>query len=186
MLGKTFICCNEFNEIKANEAAIPPHNARKEATMESDMRKIIAAFLKEAAPGAEHERLKSDLAEWAAAIGYKKIFPNFADGSIPDALRATEDNQYLLVGDAKDSENETVATSNTMSRIAGYIANFRGLLSHYKGGRIAVATNSSAEAAKWVPVLNTLAGAACISGGDDTAPNFQVLQFKPRTWIIWW
>jgi hypothetical protein len=154
--------------------------------MAEDFKKFVAGLLKEGAAGAEHERLKADLAEWAGARGYSKTFNQFSDGSIPDALRAKPNAPYLFVGDAKDAKTETIDVTDTVSRIGGYIKNFALLLAQYKGGIIAVATNSAKEAARWLPTLNTLAQAANLTDGTGGQPNFKIDHPKAKTWIVWW
>lgn len=99
---------------------------------------------------------------------------------------ADSEDTLLLVGDAKDSSVETTDDSATVSRIGGYIRNFASQLSHYMGGTIAVATNSADEAAKWVPVLNTLAKAATLTDASHRPPDFKVDHFATRTWVVRW
>jgi hypothetical protein len=73
--------------------------------MERDrFEKMVSRLLREAgAPGAEHERLLAELAEWAASMNYKEEYTQFTSGTLPDVLRRTSDNEFLFVGDAKDA-----------------------------------------------------------------------------------
>lgn len=159
--------------------------------MSQEYDKIIARILREAGgPGAEHERLRGELAAWANARGYTKLYSEFESGSKPDVLRGTPDDKYLFVGDAKDSANETAENTETMARIAGYIREFARHLGDtgYRGGLLAIATNSAAAAAAWVPTLNILARAAGITAGAvRTPPNFQVVVVSAgQTWVVYW
>ncbi len=97
--------------------------------------------------------------------------------------------QYLFCGDAKDSTNETVDNSDTLKRIRGYFDEFAAVLGEdgFKGGLLAIATNSEKEAQRWAPVLNTLAAAAGITGSDGTPPNFEVERIlNQKTWVTFW
>jgi hypothetical protein len=92
-------------------------------------------------------------------------------------------------GDAKDSENEDATNGETLKRIQGYFQEFAARLggSVYKGGILAIATNSAEAAADWVPALNTLACTAGITGKGGVQPNFKVTETRQgKTWIIWW
>ena len=152
--------------------------------------KMVSRLLRKAgAPGAEHERLQAELAEWAASMNYKEEYAQFTSGARPDVLRRTSDNEFLFVGDAKDSENEDATNGETLKRIQGYFQEFAARLggNGYKGGVLAIATNSAEAAADWVPALNTLARTAGITGKGGVQPNFKVKMTKPgKTWIIWW
>jgi hypothetical protein len=155
-----------------------------------DFDKLIQRILREArAPGSEHERLKSELAQWAQSKSYTKVFSRFQNGGEPDVLRATPDNAYLFVGDAKDAKNETPDNSETLQRIWNYVQEFTRLLGNpsYKGGYIAVATNSAQAAASWVIALNALARLAGITDGQGNGPTFKPIESKPgKTWIVYW
>ncbi len=152
--------------------------------------KMVSRVLREAgAPGAEHERLLAELAEWAASMNYSEESVQFTSGARPDVLRRTSDNEFLFVGDAKDAENEDATNGETLTRIQGYFQEFAALLGKnaHKGGILAIATNSAAAAADWVPALNTLASTAGISGKGGGQPNFTVTVTRPgKTWIVWW
>ena len=152
--------------------------------------KMVSRLVREAgAPGAEHERLLAELAVWAASMNYKVENAQFTSGARPDVLRRTSDNEFLFVGDAKDSENEDATNGETLKRIQGYFQEFAARLggNEYKGGVLAIATNSAEAAADWVPVLNTLARTAGITGKGGVQPNFKVTETRQgKTWIIWW
>ena len=159
--------------------------------MERDrFEKMVSRLLREAgAPGAEHERLLAELAEWAASMNDKEEYTQFTSGARPDVLRRTSNNEFLFVGDAKDSENENATNGETLKRIHGYFQEFAARLggNGYKGGVLAIATNSAEAAADWVPALNTLTRTAGINGKGGELPNFKVKMTKPgKTWIIWW
>lgn len=152
--------------------------------------KMVRRILREAgSPGAEHERLLAELAEWAASMGHSEESVQFTSGARPDVLRRTSDNEFLFVGDAKDAENEDATNGETLKRIQGYLQEFAALLGKnaHKGGILAIATNSATAAADWVPALNTLARTAGITGKGGELPNFKVKMTKHgKTWIIWW
>ncbi len=122
--------------------------------------------------------------------GFSKAYSGFQNGNRPDVLRGTPDDRYLFVGDAKDSEHETVDNGETVARIASYIRDFAEHLGNpgYRGGYIAIVTDSLAAAHAWVPALNLLARAACITAGSDhRAPNFQVHELRAgQSWIVYW
>ena len=90
--------------------------------MERDrFEKMVSRLLREAgAPGAEHERLLAELAEWAASMNYKEEYTQFTSGTLPDVLRRTSDNEFLFVGDAKDAENEDATNGETLKRVQGH------------------------------------------------------------------
>ena len=141
------------------------------------------------APGEEHERLRSELTNWAIAKKYTNEYTQLKSGAKPDVLRGTEDSKYLFIGDAKDSANEDSTNGETLKRIQGYFQEFANLLGEngYKGGILAIATNLAEAAASWVPALNTLARTAGITSKEGGQPNFIVIETRPgKTWIIWW
>ena len=152
--------------------------------------KMVSRLLREAgAPGAEHERLLAELAEWAASMNYKEESVQFNSGARPDVLRRKSDEEFLFVGDAKDAENEDATNGETLKRIQGYFQEFAARLggSVYKGGILAIATNSAKAAADWAPALNTLARTAGITGMGGEQPNFTVTETRQgKTWIILW
>lgn len=156
----------------------------------SEFDKLIQHILREAkAPGPEHERLRGELSSWAVSRGFTKSYKTLPNGSEPDVLCTTPEDEYLLVGDAKDSANETADHSETLQRIWTYVQEFAGLLGtpRYKGGHIAIATNSKSAASGWVVALNTLARIATITGANGSAPDFQIVETAPKTtWIIFW
>ncbi|MDX9976369.1 MAG: hypothetical protein RBU21_25565 [FCB group bacterium] len=159
--------------------------------MERDqLRKIVAHILKEAkAPGTTHERLRSELAAWAEKQGYLRVYQHFANGAIPDVLRSTQDDSHLFVGDAKDASNETPDNAETLQRIWTYVKEFAGLLGdpRYKGGTIAIATNSAQAASQWVLALNLLARMAKITGPNGSAPAFRIEEIQTgKTWVVHW
>ena len=151
--------------------------------MERDrFEKMVSRILREAgAPGAEHERLLAELAEWAASLNYKEEYAQFTNGARPDVLRRTSDNEFLFVGDAKDAENEDATNGETLKRIQGYFQEFAVCLAAngYSGGILAIATNSAEAAADWVPALNTLTRMAGIIGKGGEQPNIKVMVTKP-------
>jgi len=155
-----------------------------------DFDKIISRILFEARkPGPEHERLKKQLAAWAVAKGYVVEYSGFNNGAKPDVLRGTKDEKNLLVGDAKDSKNETPNNRQTVSRIRGYIEAFGDSLGTpgYEGGIITIATNSLQSAKEWVECLNILVLNAGITDSKKNKPNFKIVKIKSsKTWIVYW
>jgi len=69
----------------------------------------------------------------------------------PDVLQGTDDDSLLFVGDGKDSANEDSSNSETLKRIQGYCQEFANHLgaNGYKGGILAIATNSAEAATGW-------------------------------------
>jgi hypothetical protein len=152
------------------------------------VRRLIEAALREAA-GPEHERLKADLNEWAAAQGYPEVLRSLPSGRIPDVLRYDSELRHLFVGDAKDADVETTSDSATVQRIAGYVREFGHLLggTQVDGGIVAIATNDAAEAEKWVLALNLFCVMSSITAGDDSGADFHVIKLENKnTWIVWW
>lgn len=148
----------------------------------------LAAMLKEASAGAEHERIRSDLDSWAQARNFPtSLNVSLPNGGRPDVLRFEATKKYLFIDDAKDSENETIRNPATMTRIAGYMIEFGNLIGEgdIQGGCFAIATNDVTEAQAWVDTLNLL---ATLQNLTDTAgsPNFQVTQIAEKTWVAWW
>jgi hypothetical protein len=159
--------------------------------MEQDeLVKIVKRIISESgAPGVEHERLRSELDEWAHNKNYTNKHSELSTGAIPDVLRSTASSEYLFLGDAKDSSSEDSNNSETLTRIQGYFNEFAKLLGGdgYKGGILAIATNSSEAATNWVSALNTLASSAGISGKNQAKPDFKISEINTgKTWMISW
>ena len=106
----------------------------------------------------------------------------------PDALFADPSGNYLLVGDAKNADNETTSNSATLKRILNYFQWFHQLLGNpYVGGRLALATNTAEDAEKWVMMLNVLAETVGISASlPPKSPNFRAQHYTEKTWIVFW
>ena len=155
-----------------------------------NLTKLIERLLAEGGgPGPEHDRLQSDLKSWAVDRGFTVEHSSFKSGARPDVLRSDARKAYLLCGDAKDSSNETVDTSDTLKRNRGYFDEYASLLGDngFAGGHLAVATNSEAEAKRWMPVLNTLASSAGIIGEGGTPPDFRIVNLSGKsTWVVYW
>lgn len=163
---------------------------RKEKNgMDRELKKILRAYqevLAEGGPSPEHERLKTALDRWAEENGFPKSYKRFTSGEEPDVLRATPDDKYLFVGDAKHADNEDPDNSQTLERIERYIKKFASLLGKpYDGGRIAIATNSESAAVEWVKALNFMCKRAGISANGNP-PDFQVTKVDGSTWVIQW
>jgi hypothetical protein len=161
--------------------------------MDANVTKRIAdGLLREAgAPGAEHNRLEAELREWAERLGYKSRYQSFRSGVRPDVLHECEGDagSYLFVGDAKDGANQTSRTPETVRQIRRYFDEFGALLgqSGYRGGLLAIATNSAEEAERWVVALNILAAAAGLQSTPSGEPDFSVVETSPgETWIVSW
>lgn len=152
--------------------------------------KIVSRIINESGTaGEEHDRLQSELDEWAQKKNYTNKYHSLSSGAMPDVLRSNDSNEYLFLGDAKDFKNEDSKNSDTLSRIQGYFNEFAKLLGGdgYKGGILAIATNSSEAATDWVSTLNTLASSARISAKDNGKPNFKVTEINfGKTWIVAW
>lgn len=137
--------------------------------------------------GAEHERLKSRLAEWAQSRGFSVTFSRLTSG-VPDVLLGTDEvPSHLFVGDAKDAENETADVFATWERIRGYIRDFAALIgkTRIRGGIFAICTNTRKAAERWVPLLNLMAESERLSEGVDP-PNFLVTELDAQTFIVSW
>lgn len=152
-----------------------------------ELKTLIARLLREAAgPGAEHERLRRRLDAWAKERGYAKAYKALPGGGEPDVLRVDEADKLLFVGDAKDAENETSDRRDTVVRIQGYLNEYADLLSTFRGGIIAIATNEEDAAHDWASALNLLARFAGIVGPKGARPSFKVEKVDEGTWIAWW
>lgn len=152
------------------------------------MRKLADTDLMEAVT-AEHERLKSDLAEWAISNGYPDVLAGLPSGRRPDVLRYDPGTRQLFVGDAKNAGVETTRNPLTVRRIAGYVREFARLLDGPKveGGVIAVATNDADEAEEWVLALNLFCVMSRLTDHGGNGADFQVLKLPDKdTWITWW
>jgi len=149
----------------------------------------LAAMLKEASAGREHGRIQGDLDRWAQERGFTQaLSASLPRGGRPDVLRFDGARQYLFVGDAKDSENETTANLATSARISGYMVDFADLIGdrEIRGGYFAIATNSEREAGAWVVRLNLLATLQGLTDGPGAGPSFRVDQIAAMTWVAWW
>ncbi|MCK5346078.1 MAG: hypothetical protein KAR20_21855, partial [Candidatus Heimdallarchaeota archaeon] len=97
---------------------------------------------------------------------------------------------FLFVGDAKDSSNETVDNSKTITRIQSYIDEFAEYFSPTKGytsGFFAIATNDSYEASRWITKLNKLAKNANMNDSNGNGPDFTKIKLlNKNTWIVYW
>lgn len=116
---------------------------------------------------------------------------SFPDGTKPDVLMANLEDNFLFCGDAKDADNETVDNMDTVERIGGYFRVYASLLRYeFKGGHLAIATNSKKEAKRWIPKLNVLAKAATIKGENGASPDFKAIEINisqgETTCIVFW
>jgi len=146
--------------------------------------KIVKQFLREAgAPGAEHERLKRDLADWATSEGFVSELPEL-DGGQPDVLR--ESGRYLFVGDAKDSRHETPENEETVARLLNYFIEFARRVKGdaIDGGYVAIATNDQDAAEVWAALIAAVFSVLGIERRDKRGPG--VLYRGENTWIAWW
>lgn len=152
-----------------------------------ELKTLIARLLREASgPRGEHERLRRRLDVWAKERGYAKVYKALPGGGEPDVLRVDEADNLLFVGDAKDAENETSDRQDTLLRIQGYLNEFADLLSTFRGGIIAIATNEEDAAQDWASTLNLSARFAGIVGPKGARPSFKVEKVDGGTWIAWW
>jgi hypothetical protein len=105
------------------------------------MEKKITSLMQMLLEGQEHERIKTELTQYANSIGYTKKV-TFKNGMEPDVLYLNVAGDNLFMGDAKDSANETPSNSKTAERIYGYIETFGECLTagQIKGGFIAILT----------------------------------------------
>jgi hypothetical protein len=126
--------------------------------------------------GPEHERLKTELEEWAKKKGYDKNGPRF-ESSIPDVVLTNQEGNKLFVGDAKDAEHETVNDEGTISQIKGYVEEFLRFIKNgeYKGGIFLIATNKQNAAEGWCGLLSELA---------KTIFDNQEIK-TGKTWLSW-
>ncbi len=108
----------------------------------------------EGAPSDEHEEIRSQLDEWALALGFgvnlkrlQHIQPDVFRGRLP---------RGLFMGDAKVSANETPDVEATAERISKYVEWFVG---QFEDGRVshgvfAIATDDEVAAGEWVAFLD--------------------------------
>lgn len=153
---------------------------------------LLTAIKMAGAPGDEHERLKMELEEWARGLGYTSP-AEFTDGSKPDILLVKPSNNFLFLGDAKDSAHERATRSSTAQRIFKYLKSYARVLvdrtpgeEPTNGGYIAIATNSSEAAEEWQLMLYYMTILAGISSENGEKPQYEIYQQNERTWIIYW
>ena len=146
--------------------------------------KMVKVILEKIAESDEHKRLKVVLDAWARKKGYANIWPTLPNGQKPDVLRTK--GAFVFIGDAKNGENEGPHNAQTVSRLHGYVREFRALLATYKGGVIAVATNDETWAKQWVICLNVLAISEQLIDENENIPNFRVEKIDDSTWVTWW
>lgn len=149
----------------------------------------LAAILREATPGPEHNRLQDELGEWAHRAGYvRDLHTSLPKGGRPDVFRYIEEQRFLFIGDAKDSSNETSFSYKTYMRISGYLEDFADFVAEgdIAGGRFTIATDNWEDAKAWANRLNLLAADLGLSDGAGAPPSFQVDQIGEPTWVAWW
>ena len=139
-------------------------------------------LLNESNEGNEHARLRKVLDKEAKLRGYFIKYDKFPSALNPDVL-LDDSNGNLFMGDAKDSENETVDNDATTKRIAKYIKEYsriykRGEIS---GGCIAIATNDEFAAYEWRDWLNIACEDCNLSN-----PDFDVEYVDEDTFIVIW
>lgn len=138
--------------------------------------------LNESNEGSEHVRLRKALEGRARSIGYKTESVRFPSDCIPDVL-LEDSGGNLFMGDAKDSENETVDNNATTTRITKYINEFSKKLNRgeISGGIIAIATNDEYAALEWKDWLNK----AC-EDCNLRNPDFELEYTSDDTFIVFW
>jgi hypothetical protein len=149
----------------------------------------LATILKEAAAGPEHNRIQSELDQWANTLGFTKTLNvSLPNGGRPDVFRCTENNQYLFIGDEKNSENETPDNFATHVRISGYMDQFTAFITDgsIKGGHFAIATDNEDVAKRWVTRLDWMAFDRDLSDGAGNGAAFKLTRISDGTWVAWW
>lgn len=97
-----------------------------------------------------HRKLREKLRYFAIEKGYYYRFDDFPEDKVPDVLLC-DGNHSLFVGDAKVSDNETIANHATTKRVCGYIDQFFQLIDddEIAGGIIAIITDDHEAAEEW-------------------------------------
>ena len=140
------------------------------------------------APGAEHERLKYELEEYAKEREYCIRIDGFPDGSWPDVLMLfiEDERKFIFLGDAKDSEHETARKTETRNRIKGYLEWVKKWVyedENIIGGTICIMTNSEEAAEDWAEELECIAEEICLEDEYGTL-EFEVHKKDENTWLI--
>lgn len=139
----------------------------------------LLTSLNESNEGDEHLRMRRILKKYAESLGYGLQYDGFPKGSFPDVLLANWNNE-LFMGDAKDSNNETVNKEATTDEISKYLEQYSFLMenSDIKGGAIAIITNNEFAASEWEEWLED----KCAE--YDISASFEVIKLPNSTFII--
>lgn len=125
------------------------------------------------------------LHQWARGQGHPNMGGDLA-GDRPDLLSEDVGQRLLYVGDAKDSQTETIANPETMARITAYLREFADRVASGKvtSGNFAIATNDEVAAHEWAVALAGAAATLMLVRDDGTSIMFQVDKVDSCTWIV--
>src|SRR5438552_4098414 len=107
------------------------------------------------APSAPHEERRRVLDALAVLTGYTVELPSLPDGSRPDVARMNGRRRSLFLGEAKDTE--TARRTDTQIRLVEYARWLAAATTTGSRGVLAVCFGRSADRARWVATLFTVA-----------------------------
>lgn len=151
------------------------------------IKKIVKSQMEKTAIDKEHKRLQEDLENWSNENNFTESVKNYFNGEIiPDIVKYNPISKLLLIGDAKDSTNETSNRNETRERIFSYIGALNASIDNefIKGGVIAIVTNNEVVANGWSLTLSEICKYFNLVNVDETQANFGVEKYKEKTWII--
>lgn len=136
-------------------------------------------------PENEHDRLVKVLGDLAVLGGFVEDLSQALESLRPDLVRL---NQWggLLVGEAKDANNETIHNKETLERIDLYLKGLVGYVKQYgKGsGSFILATNSEWAAKDWAMALPFLCFSAGFLSSHGHIPSFAYQKMNATTFIV--
>lgn len=149
----------------------------------------LQKLLEKSGEGPTHKRLRLKLDQFARKRGFTAALK--LKGVKPDVSRKQVDGHatYWLLGDAKDSANETPGNTATATRVARYVSLFANMIiaGHIDGGRVAIATDTPEAAREWRRWLNRQMGKhGIVAKLDETPPSFTISELDDETFIVWW
>ncbi|HLJ12652.1 MAG TPA: hypothetical protein VKU82_15765 [Planctomycetaceae bacterium] len=103
----------------------------------------------------------------------------------PDVALKSIDGQ-ILVGDAKDANNERVGNSATFGRIFSYQSAFGKMLNEGRAcvGKFVIATNDPDAAQEWVRALNYNANLFGVAHAGAGRPNYISFTAGLNTFLV--
>lgn len=155
--------------------------------MENYCRKnIFTHIINCGAPGPTHESLKEKLQKKAETLGYTKEPITKLEECIPDVFLVLQKNsRCVFIGDAKDSDNETIHNKKTLERIIKYIDKIDEAIcfGDFDYVRFAIATNDEKAIDEWSEKLKELFEERNFKPYTQEHSSFQKKKLDNKSWM---